>query len=160
MIHDNTLAYWGIGTIISLIIAFVFEVFDKDTDKSQNNTFGIVLGSALQLPIVLLIACVVLLVIHIITGKDPLDDSKISDATIEEFAPILLSLWTGIVLFTILTFDSHYGKDFEDKTPKTEMTQAQYNQECREKKFGDLIFFNTENLHNSNLVCTFAPSNK
>lgn len=140
MIHDNTLLYWGIGTIISLIISFAFEVFYDDTDKSQNNMFGIVLGSVLQLPIALLIACFVFLVIHLITGKDPLDNSKISDATIEEITSNLFSLWIGIALLTILVFDSHYGKDFDDKTPKTEMTQAQYNQECREKKFGGFSF--------------------
>lgn len=143
MLHDNTLLYWGIGTIISLIIAFAFEVFDKDTDKSQNSMFGFVLGSVLQLPIALLIASFVFLVIHLITGKDPLDDSKISDATIEEFASALFSLWICIVVLTILVFDLHYGKDFDDEKPKVEsMTQTQYNQECREKNLEDLIFFN------------------
>lgn len=149
MIHDNTLLIWLIGFIISLVISAVIEFADKDGKKPD--AVSVVLASAFLFPFF-----VIILAIIAATFPRAADKLEEYDGVFE----LLFAAWLGIVFLGLLTFDSHYGKDFEDKTPKTEMTQAQYNQECREKKFGDLVFFNTENLHNSYFVCTFVPSNK
>ena len=149
MLHDNTLLIWLIGFIISLVISTIIECADK-SGKRPNATAS-VLASAFLFPVFVII-------LAIIAATFPRAADKLDEY--DGVFGLLSAAWLGIVFLGLLTFDSHYGKGFEDKTPKTEMTQVQYNQECREKNLGDLIFFNTENLHNPNIVYTFAPSNK
>lgn len=149
MIHDNTLLIWLIGFIISLVISTIIECADKSGKRPD--VMASVLASAFLFPFFIIILAIIAAIFS--RAADKLEKY---DGVFE----LLFAAWLGIVVLGLLTFDSHYGKDFEDKTPKAEMTQAQYNQECREKNLGDLIFFNTENLHNPNIVCTFAPTNK
>lgn len=129
MIHDNTLLIWLIGFIISLVISTIIECADKSGKRPD--VMASVLASAFLFPLFVIILAIIAAIFSRAADKLEKYDGVFG---------LLFAAWLGIVALGLLTFDSHYGKDFEDKTPKAEMTQAQYNQECREKKFGGFNF--------------------
>ena len=129
MIHENIMVYWLIGFIISVVLDLILElcVFDRDRDKID--PFGIVLMSAFLIPIPF---AIITFICYLFTGRggdnNPADNEPTDADADGEGAFLLLGLWIGIVAIGIMYLDSHYGKDYDEEKPKTEVvTQPSEN---------------------------------